>query len=61
MLRKFYRGFVYDYDSTRPPLVRWRADARVAMSFGVAQVILDAHSEDDLLYRIDTFWSEFNA
>jgi hypothetical protein len=61
MFTKQYRTFEYDYDSTRQPSVRWRGVALVQMSFGTAQVILDAHSEDELLYRIDTFWSEFNA
>lgn len=60
MLQKNYRTFDYDYDSTRKPLTRWRAETRVPMSFGVAQVILDAPSEDELLYRIDTFWVEFD-
>ncbi len=59
MIPKQYRNFTYTYDPTRDQASRWAGETDVQMSFGVAHVILDAHSEAELVYRIDAFWFEF--
>lgn len=61
MIPKWYRDFAYSYDSTRDWKARWKAETFVQMSFGVAQVILDGYSEEDLHSVIDAFWLEFKS